>query len=385
MRLKFTAGIALVAMMTFAVGCGDDDDPDNDNQAPINQGSDAGGTDTDNNGGPANTNQIDRPGHHNNVEGLAWDGEYLYTGSDDTTVRKIDPGSEPERVWTYEGHADSVRVLAVDDEGYLYSGSQDTELHKIDPAGDSPDVIWTFDAPGGVSALTFDDDGILFVSAGASLLKIDPTGSTPEELWDEPYIGMGLQSANSLVVGPEGYLYAGEGSGVDGGGELHKIDPDGDEPEQIWALEDDEEEWGIYRVRALVIDDDGYLYAGSDDSRDLTGDDSDERVIHKIDPSGEEPEQIWAFEDQPGNVTSLALDGDGNLIGGSHGTSMEGGYVYELAIDDEPTTNWTYTGHEYWVQEVLVTDDGDVYGSDYVGAVHRLQRSGGDVEHIWTY
>jgi len=65
--------------------------------------------------------------------------DVLYVGSDDNTVRKIDPtGSE---IWKFERHTDIVRGLDVDYLGYVYSGSIDQTVRKITPNGNQ---VWVF-------------------------------------------------------------------------------------------------------------------------------------------------------------------------------------------------------------------------------------------------
>ena len=70
-------------------------------------------------------------GHSNNVYSvhLGTDG-YLYSGSRDNQVHKINP-SDMTQADTYTGHSDRVWSVHLGTDGYLYSGSLDGEVHKI--------------------------------------------------------------------------------------------------------------------------------------------------------------------------------------------------------------------------------------------------------------
>ncbi|MFP4150042.1 MAG: PQQ-binding-like beta-propeller repeat protein, partial [Nitriliruptoraceae bacterium] len=66
-------------------------------------------------------------------------GTFVYSGSADHTVRKIDP--DGDQVWSFTGHNDRVWVVAVDADGNVYSGSWDDTVRKIDPDGNE---VWSF-------------------------------------------------------------------------------------------------------------------------------------------------------------------------------------------------------------------------------------------------
>uniref|UniRef100_UPI0004768449 hypothetical protein n=1 Tax=Thioalkalivibrio sp. ALE16 TaxID=1158172 RepID=UPI0004768449 len=51
-------------------------------------------------------------------------------------------GTGVEEVWIFTGHGNSVRAVAVDDAGNVYSGSQDNTVRKIDPNGNQ---VWSFE------------------------------------------------------------------------------------------------------------------------------------------------------------------------------------------------------------------------------------------------
>ena len=65
--------------------------------------------------------------------------EFIYSGSDDNTVKKIDSfGTE---VWTFTGHTDRVFDVAVDSDGNVYSCSRGNTVKKIDSSGTE---VWSF-------------------------------------------------------------------------------------------------------------------------------------------------------------------------------------------------------------------------------------------------
>lgn len=384
--------VGLIAL-SLIVGCSDDPEDDSNQNQNQNQQADAG--DIDDTGEPEDTGENggdDQYAHDEEVLAVVSDGEYVFSASSDETVHKIDPGDgteEPETIWIYAGHHGAVNALAIDDDGYLYTAGDDSEVHKLDPGGDStPDPVWTYDDLGsGARDLAFSADDNLYVATGATgVYKLDLSGSEPEALWDEPYTDPDGEAMTpyAVAVGPEGDLFIGGGNGTDGGGDLYRVDPGDGEPETLWSLDDSVEQWGLYRVHDIAVDDEGYIYVGSEFDRDLTGGDDDQRTVHKIDPEGDEPTEVWVFEEQPGNVTSVTLD-NGRLVVTSHGTASGGGRVYEVDLEgDEPEGNWSYTGHDYWVYAAAIGSDGDIYSGGHHGELYRLTRTNGDVERVWV-
>src|SRR5690606_6289403 len=64
---------------------------------------------------------------------LAGGNRYVYSGSRDNAVHKINPSGT--KIWEYTGHGDVVYSVAVDPDGNVYSGSTDKTVHKINPSG----------------------------------------------------------------------------------------------------------------------------------------------------------------------------------------------------------------------------------------------------------
>jgi len=64
---------------------------------------------------------------------------FVYSGSRDDTVRKID--SSGNEVWSFTGHTRLIRGVAVDANGNVYSGGEDDTVRKLDSSGNE---IWSF-------------------------------------------------------------------------------------------------------------------------------------------------------------------------------------------------------------------------------------------------
>ena len=99
---------------------------------------------------------------------------YIYSGSNDDTVRKID--SSGNEVWTFDGHTASVYGVAVDSDGYVYSASFDETVRKIDSSGNE---VWTFDGhTDNVFDVAVDSDGYVYSSShDRTVRKIDSSGN----------------------------------------------------------------------------------------------------------------------------------------------------------------------------------------------------------------
>ena len=65
--------------------------------------------------------------------------EHTYIAGKDFTVRKID--SSGTEVWSFTGHTNQIRAVAVDADGNVYSGSLDDTVRKIDSSGTE---VWSY-------------------------------------------------------------------------------------------------------------------------------------------------------------------------------------------------------------------------------------------------
>ena len=186
-------------------------------------------------------------GHTNTVFALAYGDGYLYSGSYDKSVRKINPATGTE-VWSFTGHTGAVRALAYGD-GYLYSGSNDRSVRKINPATGTE--VWSFTGHTDyVFALVYGSDGYLYSgSFDKTVKKIDP--ATAEEVWT--FTGH-TNNVVALAYGSDGYLYSGSYDKT-----VKKIDPA--TAEEVWTFTGHTDD-----VVALAYGSDGYLYSGSYDN-----------------------------------------------------------------------------------------------------------------------
>ena len=146
-------------------------------------------------------------GHTDDVLGVAVDGDgYVYSGSQDGTVRKIDP--DGNEVWSFTGHTNRVQGVAVDSDGYVYSGSYDGTVRKVSPDGSE---IWSFTGhTDTVDGVVVDSDGYVYSeSYDGTVRKIDPDGNEFDSFSvdDDQTRGVGV----SPVSNSKQYLAAGTG------------------------------------------------------------------------------------------------------------------------------------------------------------------------------
>jgi len=67
----------------------------------------------------------------------------VYTVGKDNNLEKVeDQGDDPEEVWTYGGHSNTINGVDIDNRGKIYTVS-DTSLHKIREENGSPTQEWT--------------------------------------------------------------------------------------------------------------------------------------------------------------------------------------------------------------------------------------------------
>ena len=204
-------------------------------------------------------------------EAYADTSNYIYSGSGDDTVRKID--SSGNEVWTFDGHSSSVMDVAVDSDGYVYSGSVDDTVRKIDPSGNQ---VWTFDELSNrVYSVAVDSDGYVYsASRDDTLRKIDSSGN---EVWSYDHNSW----VRAVAVDSDGYVYSGSSDE-----KVRKIDPSGNE---VWTFDGHS-----FYVNDVAVDSDGYVYSASSDN-----------TFKKIDSSGNE---VWSFDDHSSSVLGVAVD-----------------------------------------------------------------------------
>lgn len=318
------------------------------------------------------------PGHADTVEALTVDGDYLYTGSADETVHKVDiSGEEPQRVWMYDGHSSEISDIAVhSNTGSIYTAAG-SEIHILDPAGESPDVVNIYDEPTNtITELAFDDDELYIAYGGFDVLKVNAAEDEDlEKDWEHAPSPAGEPGPQALAVDPvNDAIYSGTSRGV-----LYRTDNTDGEPESTELDHDvDFEDHPIHALVALEEGNDTVLIAGSGDGyvRKFTD------VV-----SGSEPSEEWnaGSGDNLDDVNDLVADGGGNIVTGSDGTTGSVGLVRKLAVTNGEQ-DWTYGDHDYWVTAVAIDDDGDVYSGSADEAesdVHKIDADTG--EQVWSY
>ncbi len=218
----------------------------------------------------------------------------IYTASYDNTIKKID--ADGNVLWTFTGHTGQVYAVTVDYDGFVYSGSYDKRLKKIDPNGNQ---VW--------------------------------------ESIDEGYI-------TGVAVDLNGYVYTSSYSYVS------KIDPDGN---RLWT----NTEHTSY-VRAVAVDDLGFVYSCSEDN-----------TVRKIDSNGN---QVWSFTGHTANVTSVVVGSNGFVYSGSADNTVR-------KIDPDGNQVWSFTGHTSTVYGVAVTNDDYVYSCSFNNTIRKINSEGTEV------
>jgi len=262
-------------------------------------------------------------GHTSRVNAVAVDNNgNIYSGSDDSTVRKISP--DGNEIWQFTGHTNFVYAVAVDNNGNVYSGSNDRTVRKISPDGNE---IWQFTGHGStVYAVAVDNNGNIYSgSYDQTVRKISPDGN---QIWQ--FTGH-TWTVIAVAVDNNGNVYSGSGDRT-----VRKISPDGN---QIWQFTGHTD-----AVRAVAVDNYGNVYSGSDD-----------RTARKISPDGNE---VWKFTGHTATVYAVAVDNNGNIYSGSYDQTVR-------KISPDGNQIWQFTGHTDAVRAVAVDNYGNVYsGSD---------------------
>lgn len=358
-------------------------------------------------------------GHANDVHSAVADGNGdVFSAGADATVRKVD-GDTGEEIWRYDAHDRAVNLVRVDAAGDAYTASDDNTVRKISSSepvfqvaqGDSViisaeienigenegsrEIGLTFAdqaidweavrelslSPGASETIRFDldtaalgldarnyelemtsgDDTDIFTldvinAADAAFFTIDTGGGFAEEAWT---IEFDTESVNSVAVDSDGYVYTGgKGSGYD---TVKKIDSDSGEIVQVWTAQKDS--W-FYSSPDMAVDSQGNVYIGEMACT----------LLMKMD--AETGDELWSY-DGMSTITSVALDSDGDVYGGSKDDTVR-------KIDgDTGEERWSFSGHTGDVWDVAVNAQGDVYSAAYDETVRKLDGSTG--EEIWCY
>lgn len=262
-------------------------------------------------------------GHTNTVNSVAVDSDgFVYSGSDDYTVKKITPTGA--QVWSFTGHTSNVDSVVVDTKGFVYSGSADDTVKKIAPDGTQ---VWSFNGSSGdVNSVAVDANG--FVYSGNDDFSVRKITSEGSQVWS---FTEHTDSVRTVAVGLDGSVYSGSDDFS-----VRKITPEGS---QVWSFTEHTDS-----VRAVAVDANGFVYSGSRDG-----------TVKKITPDGN---LVWSFTEHTSDVWAVVVGSDGCVYSGSRDGTVR-------KITPEGNQVWKCYGHDNDVNSVAVGLDGFIYsGSD---------------------
>ena len=260
---------------------------------------------------------------------------FVYTGSEDSTVRKIDAAGE--EVWSYGGHDAPILDIAVDAEGYVYAASGDREVHKLGPDGDRR---WSIDDhTDAVQGVAVDANGdVISASSDASVLRADADGDI---LW---HYGDFEQPLFGVEIDAEGFAYV-----HDDAGDIHKMAPDADISSTFSIGEE---------IFDTAVDAQGAMYVGLDaEVQGLRADGV---------PS-------WQFSDFSQPVLAVAVGGGGEVYAA--------GYTELVELDDSGDEVWSVEVSDI-VLDIAVDTEGDIYLG---GIDDNLRQYDSDGEPGWVF
>ncbi len=287
----------------------------------------------------------------NNGGGGGSPATYVYAGSRDDSLRKIDASDKSEvwnqnmgadvygvaidssdnlyitvsssvkklnstatsTIWTYTGHTDTIYAVKVDSSGNTYTASRDQTARKINSSGN---LVWSYTGHSDrINDVAIDSSGNLY-SAGDDneLHKIDSSGNN---VW----IYSGSDSFKSVAVDSSGNVYG----GTSGASDVVKLDSSGN---LVWTYTAPAN-W----VKSVGVDSSGNVYAGDKDGN-----------VHKINSSGN---QVWVTA-TGGSILDLEVDGAGNVFVGTDGSNDV------VKIDTNGNTIWTFTSFSSQINGIAI-------------------------------
>lgn len=273
-------------------------------------------------------------GHTDFVNVVEAGDSYIYTGSFDNEVHKVDP-SDMSIQASYTQHTGNINDIDFGSDGYLYTTSTDGEVHKIDPSGMSLVDTYTGHTDFSRSVQLGPDDYLYSASRDGEVHKIDPSDMTKVSV----YTGHPGE-AFSAHRADDGYLYS---AGEEG---LHKVDPS------------DMSQVGNYtghtdNVRHAEMGDDGFLYSASADNES-----------HKIDPS--DMSRVEAYTGHSNQIRDVSIGPDGFLYTASNDNEIHQVDPEDMSLIDN------YTGHTDNVASVIRTTGDFVYSGSFDNEVHKI-------------
>ena len=264
---------------------------------------------------------------------------YVISGSNDATVRKID--STGNEVWSFTGHTGYIRAIAVDSNDNVYTGSDDTTVYKIDSNGND---IWSFTGhTDRIYGIAVDHNGNVFTaSSDNTIRKINSSGT---QVWSNSYSG----DMRAVALDLQGNVYVGGDDNV-----VRKLDTDGN---QEWSFSGHSGD-----VYAVAVDLDGNVYSGATDT-----------TVFKINPSGT---QLWSFTKHTGAVYGVSVDQNFNVYSSSAGPDS---IVYKINSSGNEVWNFDLPSSVY---KAAVDLDGNVYTSSSDQTVRKIDTDG---NQVWSF
>ena len=114
-------------------------------------------------------------------------------------------------------------------------------------------------------------------------------------------------------------------------------------------------------VSSVAVDGQGNVYSGSYDKK-----------VMKISPSGS---KIWEFAGHSSSVSAVSVDGQGNVYSGASDNKA-------MKISPSGTKIWEFTGHTDYIRSVAVDGQGNVYSGSYDKKVMKISPSG---SKLWEF
>ncbi len=184
-------------------------------------------------------------------------GEYIYTSSNDGTVRKIEKETG-NLEWIYEGHSDGVFSVTVD-EKYIYTSSRDGTIRKLNK--DSTEV-WITNITERIEGdiiptwSTMDEDYLYFLTGlgddGDIVAKMNKENKEIEWIYNVEEAGYGYTGSGGIAVDDSKVYFGARDTGWDG----YLVALNKETAEEEFA-----EFLSGYRIRRM-FNKEGYIYTG---------------------------------------------------------------------------------------------------------------------------
>lgn len=281
---------------------------------------------------------------------IVWRSLFLFSGSQDNTVRKLT--LEGEEIWSFTGHTESIYSLVVEPNGYVYSGEYESQLIKISPEGNQ---IWLYDNfTENIDNVAVNNNGYVFATGrnpDNELRKIDSNGNLVWKYinWDYSVTGLAVDTNGNIYVGVlDGFVEKTNSSGT-----------------KIWQFSNND---NISNVDDVKVGVNGYVYCFA-----LNFDDTE--VIYKLDSNGN---NIWSLDvtdSNPHYDMFFEIDEEDSIYLIS--------YDKIIKYDSNKNLLWSTTINSgIQINAITVDIDHNVYIGDNSNAVIKLDESGNE---LWRF